>query len=253
MKSKRVLIVDDDNLSRTLFENLIGQFWSIESARNGIEAIEKLTEGTFDLILMDIQMPLLDGISTMRKIREDGISSCPVIAVTAFADEKSRYSFLEQGFDEFITKPVRPKDFLELIRNTIHGHIRCENSKSGMTEDIPEVFLDKKVLAQLMKYYNSPHAIREVFQSFIVEATGLCKKALDAYELNEFKEIASSIHTIKGNSGTLGINRIFLLAQEIEFLTKNGENFRIQKSLIKLLNEIKSFNHFIKEEAIFES
>ena len=103
MKSKSILIVEDNDLNRKFFENLIGQIWEFESALNGREAIEKLEKRDFDLILMDIQMPEIDGITALKRIREKNLSLSPVIAVTAFADESERDSFLSQGFDGFIT------------------------------------------------------------------------------------------------------------------------------------------------------
>ena len=93
MKSKKVLIVDDNDLNRKLFENLIGQLFSFESAKNGLDALALTETQNFDLILMDIQMPQLDGITAMRKIRQ-GNNRCPIIAVTAFADESDRVSFI---------------------------------------------------------------------------------------------------------------------------------------------------------------
>ena len=93
MKSKKVLIVEDNDLNRKLFENLIGQLYSFQSAINGLEAIDYLTKEHFDLILMDIQMPRMDGISALKKIQNSELTESPVIAVTAFAEETDRISF----------------------------------------------------------------------------------------------------------------------------------------------------------------
>ncbi|MDF2158147.1 hybrid sensor histidine kinase/response regulator [Algoriphagus sp. CAU 1675] len=253
MKSKRVLIVDDNDLNRKLFENLIGQLWTFESAHNGLEAIEMASTGKFDLILMDIQMPQLDGISAMKKIREKEFKPCPIIAVTAFADESDRQTFLEEGFDGFVTKPIRPRGFLELLRGHLEGNDTTRKSEEKpQEEEIAEVILDKKVLNQLMKY-NNPLAIKKIFLDFNLEATELCNKAILAAKNEDLELVRTSIHTIKGNSGTLGINRVYLKAQKVELLARSGEKDRLKKSLEELQFEIQSFNQFIKEEAIFES
>lgn len=169
MKSKRVLIVDDNDLNRKLFENLIGQQFSFESAKNGIEAVTLAKKGCFDLILMDIQMPLMDGITAMKKIKQDGTSICPILAVTAYAEESDRISFLQQGFDDFITKPIRPREFLHLIQNYLNDQM---NNLTGSEVKSSEVsILDKKILTQLLKY-NSKSAIQKVLEDFLQE----CKK-----------------------------------------------------------------------------
>ena len=90
MKSKKVLIVDDNDLNRKLFENLMGSLVTISTAKNGIEAVELAKKVDFDLILMDIQMPQMDGITAMKKIKQDG--PCHIWAVTAYAEESDRFS-----------------------------------------------------------------------------------------------------------------------------------------------------------------
>ncbi len=119
MKNKKVLIVDDNDLNRRLFENLIGQYHDFETAENGIEVLKMLEGGRFDLILMDIQMPHMDGITALTKIKQGNLSDCPVVAITAYADEIDRESFFKIGFDGFITKPIRPKQFLDIINNAL--------------------------------------------------------------------------------------------------------------------------------------
>ena len=127
MKSKKVLIVDDNDLNRKLFENLLGQLYQIDSANNGLQALEKMEKNPFDLVLMDIQMPKLDGISTMKRIRRGEQSDTLIVAITAFADESDRDSFIEMGFDDFLTKPLDLEHLLLSVRRVISNRaIRSE-------------------------------------------------------------------------------------------------------------------------------
>lgn len=250
MKSKRVLIVDDNDLNRKLFENLIGQLFSFESAKNGLEAVTLAKKGYFDLILMDIQMPLMDGISAMKKIRQDGSSTCPILAVTAYAEESDRTSFLEQGFDDFITKPIRPKEFLQLIQEYLKGQMRnFQNSEEPHYENS---ILDRKILAQLLKY-NSKPSIQKVFQDFLLECHDT-ESLIDEYQsIIESSELIKKIHTLKGNSGTLGAMGIFQSALKAEEYGRNEKNQEFDLEIKKLKNEIRQFRNFLNQEPIFDA
>ncbi|MFC3414967.1 response regulator [Algoriphagus hitonicola] len=249
MKTKRVLIVEDNDLNRKLFENLVGQVWSFESVINGRQAVIKATEAHFDLILMDIQMPELDGISAMREIRTLNGHTPPIVAITAYADDGDRESFLKQGFDEFITKPIRPREFLQILERLIEGD-SPENSIPKSIEENPDKILDINIVNQLMKY-NSPRIIKSVFEDFLKECDTLIQQAKVKQENKDLDGFSNTIHIIKGNSGTLGANRIFAQALEIEKLSKEKAIHSLSKKLENLENEIQIFRDFIKEEINF--
>jgi len=243
--------VDDNDLNRKLFENLIGQVCLFESAKNGIEALALLEENRFDLILMDIQMPQMDGMTAMKKIKLTDHSNCPIIAITAFAEMEDRNTFIEQGFDEFMIKPIRPREFLESIKvylsNKSPENLKPEEED---TFSLEPVILDLQIVRQLMKY-NKPETIKNVFLDFVKECDDLFEE-LDLSTNNfEFKTIEDKLHTIKGNSGTLGANTLYLLAQEGEINAKLENRSETKKILHEMQNEILNFKKYIMEETIF--
>ena len=248
MKSKRVLIVDDNDLNRKLFESLIGHLFSYESAKNGLEAVEWATKAKFDLILMDIQMPVMDGITAMKKIRQECPAICPILAVTAYAEEADRSSFLAEGFDNFITKPIRTKEFLKLIQDYL---IVKENpEKHGTSDTEGQVILDRKILDQLLRY-NSQQALQMIFAEFLSECKEI-ETQIDGYQPNDDpSELMSKIHTLKGNSGTLGAMRIFHCVKVAEERARNEKYPEFHQELKKLKNEILQFRDFLKRELIF--
>ncbi len=248
MKSKKVLIVDDNELNRKLFENLIGHLYSFESAENGLEAIESATKTPFDLIIMDIQMPKVDGITAMKRIRAHAFGTCPILAVTAYADETDRQSFLDQGFDEFITKPIKPREFLKVVQSFFQKVPELE-SKSEV-ESKPTALLNKTTLEQLLKY-NSKEFIRKIYFDFLAE----CDELLDCIEIAEKKSISVSLlekmHTMKGNSGTLGAERIYqsVLICETYGRQKKASEFINNLEFVK--KELKEFKEFLNQDHIF--
>lgn len=247
MKSKKVLIVEDNNLNRKLFENLIGQFYGYKSAINGIEALDYLTKEHFDLILMDIQMPTMDGISALRKIQHNELTDSPVIAVTAFAEESDRNSFLTMGFSDFITKPIRPKEFLESIEALLNKREINELAKTS----VPEILLDKSIVMQLMKY-NSAETIKAVIRDFILDTSNLLEKIEFAFAEKNEKDLLDNLHTLKGNSGTLGANSIYLIAKETETVARAHNWSLTREGIIKLNLEKSAFEIYFTKEFIFE-
>lgn len=250
MKSKKVLIVDDNELNRKLFENLVGQLYEFKSAQNGMEAIEIATSTPFDLILMDIQMPRMDGITAMKRIRENDFGSCPILAVTAFADDGDKQNFLDQGFDDFIAKPIRPREFILTIQSYLKKQAEKENESEKQRG--PEAILNLETLNQLLKY-NSKEAIKKVYLDFISE----CSDVISAVEKPESDEISAElldkIHTLKGNSGTLGVTKIFKQTQVCELFGRQNKSIEFLDQAKILKKHILEFREFFYNETIFES
>jgi CheY-like chemotaxis protein len=107
-QGKRVLVADDNPAARELVrESLADHVGSIMEAANGREALEKIREALPDLVLLDIQMPEMDGYAVLREIRADpALRELRVIALTAFAMQGDRERAIAAGFDDYVTKPV---------------------------------------------------------------------------------------------------------------------------------------------------
>jgi CheY-like chemotaxis protein len=122
MNRLRVLIVEDNDLNAKFAEIVLKKYnFKVDFATNGSLAIEKFLKYDYDLILMDIQMPLMNGIETTAEIRkyEKQISvekPVVIIAVTAFALEHDRDHCLESGMDDYLTKPYKPLELIQIIK-----------------------------------------------------------------------------------------------------------------------------------------
>lgn len=251
MKSKRVLIVDDNDLNRKLFENLVAQLCTFKSVKNGLEALDILKTEQFDLILMDIQMPQMDGLTAMKQIRMNKISTCPIMAITAYADMEDKYSFLDQGFDEFLTKPIRPREFLETVKKLLQKSDKKNEETQKVETGVPEVVLDHGIVKQLMKY-NSGETIRNVYLDFLKESEKLMSEIISIKSEGNLNCLIEKLHILKGNSGTLGANQVFLIAKECEFLARNNKWDETQLLIPNLKNELSKLDDYIQEETIFE-
>lgn len=122
-RSKKILIVEDDEISQFLIKKMLDDL-SYESivASNGIEALEILEVEEFDLIFMDMEMPILSGLETVKRIREAGnikYTNIPIIGISANPFENRLHNYKETGLNDYITKPVLEQVLLEKIENQL--------------------------------------------------------------------------------------------------------------------------------------
>ncbi len=120
----KVLIIDDNALNRKLFGFLLKKAgYDVFEAEDGKQGVERAKEIIPDLILMDIQMPDMDGIAALKAIREaEAAGKIPVIAVTSYAMKGDRERFLSEGFVDYISKPIDNDAFLGSVKTTLERY-----------------------------------------------------------------------------------------------------------------------------------
>ena len=198
-----VLVVEDHPVNRDLFAALLDQKGDIEytMATNGFEALSVLEQKEFDLIFMDINMPVMDGLKALKEIKSRGMKT-PIVALTANAIAGDREKFLEEGFSEYLAKPIEDEALNEVLRKYLHPKDRSE-----LGFDIGTVSRELRITKEVyMKIVNS------FFQT-------VCKDVLmieDAVKSGDFEKIYLGAHKIKGSSSNLRIESIVEIAYEIE-------------------------------------
>jgi CheY-like chemotaxis protein len=115
----RVLIVDDNPVNLEVMGSVLKRSGAVTFTRsNGLEAVDFLRRNEVDMVLMDVQMPVMDGCEATRKIRKElGLATLPILAVTAGAMITERQSALEAGMNEFLTKPLPPARLINILRS----------------------------------------------------------------------------------------------------------------------------------------
>jgi two-component system cell cycle response regulator DivK len=121
MMVKKLLIAEDDPASRELLREILqAQGYQVVEAEDGQAALNKIEEESPDLVLLDIQMPKLDGLGVVRRLRQNPrFTSLPVIAVTSYAMRGDREKALGAGFDAYITKPIDPVGIRETVERLL--------------------------------------------------------------------------------------------------------------------------------------
>ena len=102
---KKILVAEDNDSNFILMTYILKKFYQFERAKNGQEAVDMVEKGEYDLVLMDIKMPVMDGLEATKKIKETH-PSLPIIALTANAFDSDRQMAFDAGCDEFLSKPI---------------------------------------------------------------------------------------------------------------------------------------------------
>ena len=125
MTGERILVVEDNEKNMKLFRDvLVATGYRTLEATTGVEAVDMASEHTPDLVLMDIQLPDLDGVQALHRLRADErTAAIPVLALTAQAMRGDRERFLAEGFDGYVSKPVNVRELIGIVRQHCAGRL----------------------------------------------------------------------------------------------------------------------------------
>ena len=163
----RILIVEDEKaLSRVLVKIFEKNYYSVDAVYNGQEALDYIATGNYDIVLMDVMMPVMDGITALKKIRADG-NQIPVLLLTAKSEADDKVIGLDSGANYYITKPFDTKELLAAVRaitrkeeqtdNRLHfGNITLDTSTYELASDTDSVKLTNKEFQMMEMFMSNP-------------------------------------------------------------------------------------------------
>jgi PAS domain S-box-containing protein len=225
----RVLVVEDNPVNQLVAVGLLEALGYVsETADDGIAALDALTRSAFDLVLMDVQMPRMDGYAATRAIRAEEPSGrrIPVIAMTAAAVEGERERCLAAGMDDFLTKPVDPATLSAILEQWIGGGPdRDRDSVRPVTED-----RDESVTGLAVERLDELRDLDPGNTSYLDRAIGnfvantpatfsTIREAVDSGDASLLKQVA---HKLAGSALNLGVTDAGRTAQEIELVADSG-------------------------------
>ncbi len=250
----RVLVVDDNSINRDVAAEILKKAGcKVTTANSGPEAIDIVQKLIFDVIFMDIQMPGMDGIEATSKIKEIiTVNKPPIIAMTAFALEGDRSIFLSQGLDDYISKPLRSHKIINKIKLWMQksGDLKSNNMETEeevLSPDRKELkVINQDIIHQLEKY-GSKELVKSSFNDFKIEAEQQINTCIESVNNNDYKEILNKLHTLKGNAGTLGIDKMADLAKVIEEKVRNKSYSNLHDDMKRLKYRFEEFKNHIAE------
>ena len=224
-RSLRVLLAEDNlNNQRVAQLSLERLGLRADAVANGLEAVAAVRSRPYDVVLMDVQMPELDGIAATRRIREDAlIETQPhIIAVTANATVQDRKRCLEAGMDAYISKPYRLRDLRRILREYVQRGEVETTLKVPLTElqasqpSASTPVFDAQALDILAEVYDEPGQLAAVIESFLPELAALIGRIEAAARAGDGRGFALAAHTLKSHAQLLGGRELAQLAAELE-------------------------------------
>ncbi len=235
----RILLVDDMPLNREVVADMLTEGGvTVDMAEDGSQAVVLVQAQHFDLILMDMQMPVMDGPSASRKIRTiPGYENVPIIALTANAFAEDRQVCLDAGMNDFLTKPIQPNvlyatllKWLGQSRQTANGPPAAQEAalatvpeeQSGALaaigfEAFPEI--DPEKIAVFQKKPSRYIAYFKIFSTQFGDAVSRFRQTLGDDDRDEARRI---VHSLRGSSGQLGMSGLQAQAKTLEELVQSG-------------------------------
>ncbi len=267
LRHHRVLVVEDNPVNRLVAcATLEKAGYKVEVATNGVEAVAAVKDDEFQLVLMDIQMPEMDGLEATRVIREmeaeqDG-RPLPIIALTAHALEEERERCLNAGMNDFLAKPFRAEDLLGLLEHWARIDDSDEDASmethsplsDTMTEDpTPSAAVPDEPPVDVAGFRATLEAagIGEVFDItmnvFKGDLPNRTEAIHEAWKAGEAQKIADAAHAIKSAAGNVQANRLAELVNELELAGRDDDRPRMEAVWPQVAAELVRVESFLRE------
>jgi CheY-like chemotaxis protein/HPt (histidine-containing phosphotransfer) domain-containing protein len=219
----RILLAEDNPINQMVVEAIIETLgYQLDIAENGADAVKALCEQDYDLVIMDCQMPVMDGYAATARIRAAGSGvrnpSIPVIALTANAMESDRRQCREAGMDDYLAKPVTPEAMAATLSQWLSVKSTAEAPRVTTPTTLPDepvcpVFKEGSLLARIGGNEALARKIMLRFLDDVPKRVELLKEALGNHNLDEARLHA---HTIKGSSRNVGAESLGQAAERLE-------------------------------------
>ncbi len=260
-KRSSVLLVEDNVINQELAIEMLNRVGlNVDLANNGKEAVEKVQKNDYALVLMDLQMPVMDGFEAtaiIRKFPDERKRKIPIIAMSARALQGDKEKSLEAGLDAHVTKPIDPVEFYGELAKWIPQEkpAEPEEPKEEKIENLPQKKDAFLAAFDRIPYFDADLGVFRAARSkslylklvrrFVEDFDGYISKISEALQ-NKDREVAERMaHTLKGVAGTIGCNKLQETVARIEFLIRSNdpeiERFPWQKTdaiLQKLIDRI---------------
>jgi CheY-like chemotaxis protein/HPt (histidine-containing phosphotransfer) domain-containing protein len=220
LNNKKILIVDDNNMNRLVAKTILNNYSAIiTEAVNGKEAIDILETSETDLVLMDIQMPVMGGMEATKIIRDKISTTLPVIALTANAIKGDNEKCIEGGMNAYLSKPFKEEDLLQIVSFWLGGFkISVEkNLAIKSISDKPYDLSDLKAISRGNETF-----VMKMVNMFIEQTPVHVAEMAAKYHQNDFKGMAAIAHKIKPSIDNMGIVSLKETIRDLEKIGKKG-------------------------------
>lgn len=247
LKGLKILLAEDVEINRALQREMMKDFEiDVEEASNGKEVLNKIMNKKFDLLLMDIQMPGMSGIETIKEIRNNIKSSLPAIAITANVMKQDLDRYMEAGFSDYLTKPFKQAELATKLIKILEGNNSAfEKSRNEDPLTLTNELYNLDELKQLSG--SDPKFSIKMLELFISNFDETFQLIKTANETNDLQTAGSSAHKLLPSCRQLSANSLVIKLKTLEILCNSKSE---KKEIDTVLTEIDQ--HYIKVKVLLE-
>ncbi len=236
-----VLLAEDNAVNQRLAVRLLEKLGhTVVVANNGKEALAALEERSFDLVLMDVQMPEMGGFEATRAIREKEQRTgahVPIVAMTAHAMKGDRERCLDAGMDSYVSKPVQAEELSKVIEEMILTRARTETGASGTPSGVAAI----DSCALLARVENDEALLRELIELFLTDCPRMMKEIREAVTRRDAEALQRAAHTLKGSVSNFTSRDAFEAARDLEEIGRNRDLARADQAWTALEDAMRQF------------
>ncbi len=236
IRGARVLLVEDNAINQQIAREILEQGGvHVSVAGNGLEAVQRVRDGAFDAIMMDIQMPEMDGIEATHVIREElGMRELPIIAMTAHAMAEEREACLAAGMNDHMEKPIDPGRLFALLRKWVTGGARLPEPPETIPEERAhsDAGAGVDVEAFLARLGGNRALLERLLRDFREEFSDAAERVRALLQQGDVGAAKRLVHTIKGTAGNLSATELYRRASVLEKALLCGGDDAVRRDLL---------------------
>jgi CheY-like chemotaxis protein/HPt (histidine-containing phosphotransfer) domain-containing protein len=213
---RRILLAEDNPVNQMVASMILRKRGhTVDIVGNGQEAIEAVRNNAYDIVLMDIQMPVMDGIAAVGEIRSDPrLADLTVIALTAHAHEGDEERFIEAGMNGYLSKPFRPHELFAVVEQWADDQIGGGAGNGTAEAAVPPVDLES--FRETMREAGAEDAVESMLELFLNDAPERIEALREAAAGGDAETIAKAAHAYKSAAATIGVTRLAATLSAIE-------------------------------------
>lgn len=251
LRNKHVLLVDDHSINRFLVVSLFKN-WNIPitEAVNGKDAVEKLAKGHFDLVLMDKQMPVMDGLEATRYIRQEMESDIPIVALSANAMKDVIQKCIDAGMNDFLPKPFEPSELLSkmvTLMNIDEGEIDYKEAEPQKMTEPKRQRYDIYALGEMVN--NDKAELKKLLDMFLDTTPDMLTEIEEQFSNENYERIGKLVHKMKPSVTLMKMGELTPLVPLIEDY-ENTPVENLNRSIEKYIKCMKEIVSLIEKEPV---
>ncbi|XPV74988.1 MAG: PAS domain S-box protein [Desulfovibrio sp.] len=256
-----LLLVEDNPLNQQVAREMLQIKGAVvEIANNGLEAVELVQKNTYDAVLMDIQMAVMDGFEATKRIRKDlGYKELPIIAMTANVLPEDKDECIQAGMDDFLPKPIDLEKLVAILERWLSGEGGAVVEEPAISSDIFTILDDDEQIDfddVLRRLGGSEQAVFNVIKQFSMEYESAAKEIRDVAESGDIGQAGILAHTLKGVAANIGAMHLRSVAYSLEQALKSGKGdnfeFLFEQLEEKLLLALETARQYLAENEVEE-